>query len=113
MEQHQHEVCRALSYIEQHYADPLTLDEVCRHSQLSKSYFCSFFKEQTRQTFVEYLNRRRIEHARLLLEDTDLPVTEICYDAGFNDLTHFSRTFKKITGISARAYRMQKRGNAR
>ena len=109
MEQYHPEVCKALSYIEQHYTDPLTLDEVCRYSQLSKSYFCYFFKEQTSQTFVEYLNKRRIDHARLLLEDTDLPVTEICYNTGFNDLTHFSRTFKKITGISARAYRSQKR----
>lgn len=99
---------RAIAYINEHYAEPLTLEQVCKYSTVSKTYFCYLFKMLTHQTFVEYLLNIRIGQAMRLLETTDFPITKICYDVGFNDLTHFSRTFKKIVGVSARTYRSLK-----
>ncbi len=98
----------AIEYIQEHYREPLSLDIVCKHCAVSKTYFCYLFKEITKQTFVEYLMNYRIKKAIILLVNTDLPITKICFNVGFNDLSHFSRSFKSIVGMSARAYRLKK-----
>lgn len=95
----------AVKYIDAHYDEPLTLDDACKISMVSKSYFCYLFKLLTNQTFVEYLADRRIDHAMELLRQTNLPVTDIAQLSGFNDSTNFSRTFKRLKGISPREYR--------
>lgn len=100
---------QALSYMEENYQSPITLDDVCHVSMISRTYFCYLFKMMTGQTFISYLSNIRIKHAAALLETTDLPITSLCYDVGFNDLTHFSRTFKKLMGVPAREYRALKR----
>lgn len=97
---------QALEYIEKNYTRPISLEDICKVSTISRTYFCSLFKMMMGQTFVSYLSEVRIRHAAELLSQTDRSVTEICFDLGFNDLTHFSRTFKKIMGMSAREYRM-------
>lgn len=96
---------KAIFYINKHYAEPLTLEDVCKFSHLSKTYFCYLFKLLTQQTFVEYLRNYRIKQAIKLLETTDLPITTICFDVGFNNVSHFSRTFKQVVGHSPRTHR--------
>lgn len=95
----------AIRYIEEHYTEPLTLEDVCRVSTLSKTYFCYLFKLITHKTFVEYLNERRIRRALQLLDKQDHSILEVSEELGFNDASHFSRTFKKIVGVSPRDYR--------
>lgn len=95
----------AIQYIDGHYEDPLTLDEICRISMVSKTYFCYLFKMLTGQTFVEYLTNLRISKAMELLRNTDRSVIDIAQSVGFRDSTHFSRTFKHLKGISPRQYR--------
>jgi AraC-like DNA-binding protein/mannose-6-phosphate isomerase-like protein (cupin superfamily) len=96
-------------YINQNYEKPLTLEDACKIAMISKTYFCYLFKMTTHQTFVSYLLGVRIQQAVKLLETTNLPITQICYDVGFNDLSHFSRIFKSIVGVSARTYRTMKK----
>ena len=96
---------RAIAYIDVHYADPLTLEDVCRLSTLSKTYFCYLFKQQTGKTFVEYLQALRVAKAAELLTSCADSITEIGQRAGFQDSTHFARTFKKLKGITPREYR--------
>lgn len=96
---------KAIHYIDEHYNEQLTLDEMCRISTVSKTYFCYLFKMLTQQTFIEYLMDRRISKAMELLRESDMYVTDIGQAVGFRDSTHFSRTFKKIKGISPREYR--------
>lgn len=98
-------VREAVHYIDEHYAEQLTLDEMCRISMVSKTYFCYLFKLLTGQTFIEYLTDVRISRAMELLRSTEQAITEIGQAVGFGDATHFSRTFKKLRGISPREYR--------
>lgn len=95
----------AIHFIDQHYNEPLTLDGVCKISMVSKTYFCYLFKLLTHQTFIEYLMDRRINKAMELLRQTDMSVIDIGQTVGFRDSTHFSRTFKRLKGISPREYR--------
>ena len=96
---------KTIGYIQTHYAESLTLETVCRYSGLSKTYFCGLFKLMTKKTFVEYLLDIRTQHAMALLENTEYSITEISNMTGFNDSTYFSRTFRRLVGMSPRSYR--------
>lgn len=95
----------AIRYIDEHFSEALSLEDACRLSMMSRTYFCYLFKLITKQTFVEYLTERRIAEAMRLLEHSSLSVLDISQSTGFNDVTHFSRTFKKQTGMSPSNYR--------
>ncbi len=100
----------SLEYIRNHYNEPLTLEDVCRRAMMSKTYFCYLFKLQTHKTFVEYLLNLRIESSKRLLETTDLSVTRIGEEVGFQSSPHFTRTFRKLTGLTPREYRNRATG---
>lgn len=99
----------AVHYIDQNYDKALTLDEMCRRFALSKTYFCYLFKLDTHKTFIEYLQERRIENAVQLLIGSSQSVTDISQTVGFQDPSHFSRTFKKLKGMSPSDYRKYRR----
>lgn len=63
------------------------------------------FKKETGEGFSKYLARIRIEKAKALLQDSDLPIAEVCDRVGYNDLKHFTGTFKKITSLNPGQYR--------
>lgn len=98
----------AIRYIDEHCDEPITLEDVCRISMVSKTYFCYLFKLITKQTFVEYLMSVRVRKAMDFIEHTQHSITYIGQMVGFSDSAHFSRTFKKIAGVSARTYRTLK-----
>lgn len=87
-----------IKYIQDHYTQNITLQELATMANVSKYYFCNIFKEFTGQTFKDYLNHLRINKAIELLSTTDIPVTEIAFLCGFNDSNYFSRKFHQITG---------------
>ena len=95
----------ALQYIRAHYNEPLTLEDICKRAMMSKTYFCYLFKLQTHKTFIEYLLDLRIESSKKLLETTDLSITRIGEEVGFQSSPHFTRTFRKLTGLTPREYR--------
>lgn len=91
-------------FIDEQYHRKIEIDEVADLSHLTKAAFCRYFKKITRQTFTEFLNRYRINQAqRLLLLDKN--VTEVCFECGFESLSYFNRTFKKITGENPQAFK--------
>ncbi len=96
---------KAIAHIDAHYTESLSLEDVCRISTLSKTYFCYLFKLITKKTFVEYITERRVQGAMGLLENTTLSIQAVSEQTGFHDAAHFSRTFKKAVGISPRDYR--------
>lgn len=95
----------ACEYVQRHYSEPITLERVCREIGFSVSYFSAFFKKETGESFVRYLTRIRMEHAKELLARTNLPVSQICTQVGYNDLKHFNQTFRKETDLSPGQYR--------
>lgn len=96
---------RILSFIRDNFDKELTLEDMANASKLSTKYFCSFFKNMTGKTPFEYLNDYRIERASRKLLNSDLPITQIAFSCGFNDLSYFIKTFKKIKGCSPKIYR--------
>ena len=100
-------VRRAKDYIADHKSDPIKLEQIARAINVSPFHFCRRFKLETGLTFVEYLSCVRIEQAKLLLHKNNLRVSEIAYQVGFQSLTHFNRTFRKLVGSSPTEYRSQ------
>ena len=96
---------KALSYIHDHFSEPIKLDQMAQLTGASETYFCRLFKHETGMTFLNYLNGLRIEQACQLLRDSNESASAICYQVGFNDYTHFGRQFRKNMGISPAAYR--------
>lgn len=99
------EVRQALAFIAGHYADRLDLATLARAVHLSPKRLARCFREALGVTPMAYLRRYRLERAREQLIATDLPVTQIAYETGFQEPAHFSRTFRAQFGVSARALR--------
>ena len=95
----------ARQYVQQHYHEPITLEQVCEATGFSVSYFSALFKMETGEGFVKYLTHVRMEHARELLQQTNLSISEICVRVGYNDIKHFTQTFKKETNLNPGQYR--------
>jgi two-component system, response regulator YesN len=95
----------ALKYIEQHYAEKLTLTEVAEQTYVSQWYLSKLLNKFTDESFSDLLNRTRINRAKKLLQDPSLKIHEISDLLGFNDVTHFSRIFKKMELMSPNEFR--------
>lgn len=98
-------VRRALAFVREHFAEPITLSQVADEARLSKFHFCRLFQRRVGMSFREYLCGVRMERALALLADRDLTVTEVAYAIGFNDLSHFDKVFNRIIGMSPTQYR--------
>lgn len=83
----------------------LTLEEIANKFNLSKYYLSHFFKEKTGYTVFEYINRKRIKNSQKFLEESQEKITDIAYEVGFNNLSHFERTFKSLMGVTPSEFR--------
>jgi len=85
------------TFVDERYQNKITLEEVAQLCNLTKPAFCRYFKKATGSTFIGFLNQYRISQAkRLLLMGRN--IGETCFDCGFESLSYFNRTFKKVTG---------------
>ena len=98
-------VRRAKDYVAHHQSDPIKLAQIARSLNISTFHFCRTFKRSTGLTFVEYMSRVRIEKAKSMLHRSDLLVSEIAYEVGFQTITHFNRVFRKLVGHSPTEFR--------
>lgn len=98
-------LANAVSYIEDHYLEPITLEDIAVKSNISVRHLNRIFKAYYQTTPISYLQRLRLERACMLLKQTHLSVTEISYTCGFNDSNYLTRQFKKAYGVSPQAYR--------
>ena len=96
---------RACAYIRNHLEAPLTPLLIARHAYVSPSHLNRIFEAEMRLSIMKYVTHCRLETAKSLLEDTDLPVAEISHLVGYKYLSHFSQTFSQHTGRSPVAYR--------
>ncbi len=96
---------KILSFIRENYDRQITLEDMAKEAEFSVKYFGAYFKNMTDKTPFDYLNEYRIEKAARMLLNSDMNVTDIAYSCGFNDLSYFIKTFKKINKISPGKYR--------
>lgn len=94
-----------LSYLEQHYAEPITVSELAERAGVSVSSVLRAFKRATGMAPIDYLLHIRIDRAAQLLRETDLRMTEIATQVGFANSSYFCKQFKHLTGLSPRAFR--------
>lgn len=101
------DIADTLSYIAQNYRFSLSLEEVAAQINLSPTYLSKKFRKTTGVTFKEYVNYIRIKQAVQALLTTDDSITKIAVDCGFNSSNYFKDIFRKINGVSPRAFRKQ------
>ncbi len=93
------------TYIQEHLRGPISVDDICLSFGIARTRLYSVATDYLGCGIAEYIRKKRIFHAKEFLEKTDLPISQIVYDTGFCDYSHFSRVFKEETGITAREYR--------
>jgi AraC-like DNA-binding protein len=98
-------VQKAREYINKHKTEEISLAEVAKAAGASVFHFCKVFHRATGLTFTDYVARIRLEDARTRLLNPNLRVSEIAYDVGFQSLTQFNRTFKRVFGQSPTEFR--------
>jgi two-component system response regulator YesN len=96
---------RAQYFVEMNIDKPFTLTEVASSLNLNSVYFSHVYKKTTGKNFTDYVNNYRIASARQLLKQTDLKIIDVAVSTGFYDEKYFSKTFKKIEGITPTEYR--------
>lgn len=89
-----------LRYINYHFNDPLSLEEVANRAGYSKCYFSRIFKKYVGDNFVDYLRKVRLQHASMLINNTDMKISEIAFVSGFGSLTQFNRNYIAEYGCS-------------
>ncbi len=95
----------AVAYLEKHYKNKAPLSRFCEEKHYSIQYVSKQFKKETGITFLEYLQKVRIKRSCDLLIGSELSVTEVAYEVGYDDLKYFQEIFRKIVGMSPREYR--------
>jgi AraC-like DNA-binding protein/ligand-binding sensor protein len=98
-------VQKAREYIDKHKTEELSLAEVAKAAGASVFHFCKVFHKATGLKFTDYVARVRLEDARGRLLNPNLRISEIAYDVGFQSLTQFNRTFKRVFGQSPSEFR--------
>jgi len=96
---------RMLNYMVEHYDETLSAEQLCRHFHVSRSYFFRIFKQHTGVTMNEFLVSIRMSKAKELLREMDLPIIEVAGSVGFQDISHFCNTFKRLTNMTPSRYR--------
>ncbi|WP_348798718.1 AraC family transcriptional regulator [Flavobacterium adhaerens] len=97
------------NYVKDNFQEPIQLDHVSSMVSMTTPSFCRYFKRITNKTFTTFVNDYRLVHASKLLSENTKSITEISFESGFNNFSHFNKTFKAFTGKSASQYRNELR----
>lgn len=98
-------ISRALEYIDTHFVESITLDQLARETSLSRTHLCKCFKDITGQTLFTYIEQVRVQHACYLLSTSGKSLTETAMESGFENISYFNRVFKKVCGCTPGQYR--------
>lgn len=94
-----------ITYVEEHFREPVSLNDIAGHLGLGKEYFCRFFKKNMGMSFLQYLNEVRVSHIYQDLIRTDTPIGELAEQNGFSNQKLFNRTFKEVYGCTPSSVR--------
>lgn len=100
---------QAIEYINVHLGENLSLGEIAVVLQMSPNYFTSLFKKSTGLSAYQYVISCRIEKAKRLLTNLDLPIVEVSQQVGFQSQSHFINVFRKQTGVTPKSYRVSRK----
>jgi AraC-like DNA-binding protein len=103
---------RILEFMLANFKEEIRIEQVASVAGMAPAAFCRYFRKRTRKTFVEYLNELRISHARNLLTKADMSIGQVGLEAGFNNISHFHRHFKRLTGLTPLRYQAAARRGA-
>ena len=103
----------ACCYIATHLSESFTLETVAKHVFVSKCYLCRMFRNQTGQSFSQYVTARRLERAEHLLRHSGLSIDRIAEQCGFGSAAYFATTFRRRNGMAPSAWRRQLRAQQR
>lgn len=87
-------------YLQEHFSENITIDDIASHFALNKNYLCTYFKKNTDKTIIECLRELRLMYASHLVVCTEKTTQEICFDAGYSSISNFLRDFKKRFNVS-------------
>lgn len=96
---------RVIQYVYKNHATDIRIDSLASRLGMSNDSFSRFFARNTGTSFTRFLNDVRVAHACELLSSSDRPITEICFDVGFNNVTYFNRRFRQIKNLTPSEYR--------
>ena len=97
------------NFVKEEFKRPISLEEIANKVSMTVPAFCRYFKKITGKTFTQFVNEYRLAHAAKLLHEKQISITEVCYESGFNNFSHFNKQFKKFTGKSPSLYRNELR----
>lgn len=92
-------------HINSNFKNHISLDEIADKVSMTVPAFCRYFKKATGKTFTKMVNEYRVVHATKLLSESQMTITDICFECGFNNFSHFNKLFNEFTGNSALVYR--------
>lgn len=95
------------NYVKANFTESISLDEIADLVSMTVPSFCRYFKKTTSKTFTQFVNEYRLVHASKLLAEQKMSITEVCFACGFNNFSHFNKSFKSFTGQNPSEYRNQ------
>lgn len=95
------------NHVKNNFREDIPLEEMADMVSMTVPSFCRYFKKITNKTFVQFVNEYRLVHASKLLAEKPMSITEVCYESGFNNFSHFNKSFKAFTGQNPSEYRNQ------
>ncbi|MEO1518088.1 MAG: AraC family transcriptional regulator [Bacteroidota bacterium] len=97
-------------FVDANYQRAMRLEEIAAEVNMTVPAFCRYFKKLTQKTFTQFVNEYRVAHACKLLAEEHLGISEVCFESGFNNFSHFNKQFRLVTSKSPSAYRKELRG---
>lgn len=105
-DRHRDALLKSLDFIRSNYTRDISIQDAAQVAIMSSSYYRHYFKVMTHKTFTEYLNGLRVTHAiSLIRNNPHMKIVDICYLSGFSNISHFNRTFLKVTGVTPKVFR--------
>jgi len=93
------------NHVKSNFKEEITLEKIADMVSMTIPSFCRYFKKITNKTFTQFVNEYRLVHASKLLAEQPLSITEVCFESGFNNFSHFNKSFKAFTGQNPSQYR--------
>lgn len=93
------------NFVKDEFKRPISLEEISDKVSMTVPAFCRYFKKITGKTFTQFVNEYRLVHSAKLLHEKQISITDVCFESGFNNFSHFNKQFKRFTGKSPSEYR--------